>query len=75
MIVTVTRTGGFAGISRSGELDTTAVPDGDKVEQGMDKAGDAAKDKFGHEDQVDQAVEKGKGFVGGDQEEPPPPGQ
>ncbi|MBQ0928789.1 antitoxin [Saccharopolyspora endophytica] len=46
---------------------------GDKVEQGMDKAGDAAKNKFGHEDQVDQAVEKGKGFVGGDQEEPPPP--
>lgn len=45
----------------------------DKVDQGMDKAGDMAKEKFGHEEQVDQAVEKGKGFVGGDQEEPPPP--
>lgn len=35
MIVTVTRTGGFAGISRSGELDTAAVSDGDKVEQAV----------------------------------------
>ena len=46
---------------------------GDKVEQGMDKAGDMAKEKFGHEDQVDQAVEKGKGLFGGDEEQPPPP--
>ena len=45
----------------------------DKVDQGMDKAGDMAKDKFGHEEQVDQAVEKGKDYVGGDQEQPPPP--
>lgn len=45
----------------------------DKVDQGMDKAGDMAKKKFGHEEQVDQAVEKGKGYVGGEKEEPPPP--
>ena len=35
MIVTVTRTGGFAGLSRTGELDTAAVPDGDRVEQAV----------------------------------------
>ncbi|RRO15119.1 antitoxin [Saccharopolyspora rhizosphaerae] len=46
---------------------------GDKVEQGMDKAGDKAKEKYGHDEQVDQAVEKGKDYVGGDEEQPPPP--
>ena len=35
MIVTVTRTGGFAGMTRTGELDTAAVPDGRQVEQAI----------------------------------------
>lgn len=35
MIVTVTRTGGFAGMTRTGELDTAAVPDGRQVEQAV----------------------------------------
>ena len=35
MIVTVTRTGGFAGLTRTGELDTASVPDGDQVEQAV----------------------------------------
>ncbi|WP_344126298.1 antitoxin [Saccharopolyspora halophila] len=51
---------------------------GDKVGEGVDKAADAAKEKFGHEDKIDQAKEKGKEFLGagndqqesGQQEEP-----
>jgi antitoxin protein of toxin-antitoxin system len=31
---------------------------GDKIEQGVQKAGDFAKDKFGHEEQVDKVVGK-----------------
>jgi hypothetical protein len=31
---------------------------GDKIEQGVQKAGDFAKDKFGHEDKVDKVVGK-----------------
>lgn len=31
---------------------------GDKIEQGVQKAGDFAKDKFGHDDKVDKAVDK-----------------
>jgi len=35
---------------------------GDKVDEGMDKAGEMAKDKTGgqHDDKIDQGVEKGK---------------
>jgi hypothetical protein len=29
----------------------------DKVDEGLGKAGDAAGDKFGHEDQVDKATD------------------
>ncbi|MEV5537407.1 antitoxin [Saccharopolyspora shandongensis] len=43
---------------------------GDKIEQGLDKAAEAAKGKFGHEDQIDKAVEKGKEFLGGDDQGP-----
>lgn len=32
MIVTVTRTGGFAGLTTQGELDTAAQPDGEQLE-------------------------------------------
>ncbi|TDC92129.1 antitoxin [Saccharopolyspora aridisoli] len=58
-----------------GTLEDVGQEHGDKVEQGVDRAGDAAKQEFGHEQQVDQAVQKGKVFVAGDQEEPPPAGQ
>jgi Emfourin len=35
VIVTVTRSGGFAGLVRTAELDTAAAPDGDRVEQAV----------------------------------------
>jgi hypothetical protein len=31
---------------------------GDKIEQGVEKAGDLAKKRFGHDEQVDQVVDK-----------------
>ena len=31
---------------------------GDKIEQGVEKAGDFAKERFGHEEQVDGVVDK-----------------
>ncbi|MEV0698406.1 antitoxin [Saccharopolyspora sp. NPDC050389] len=40
---------------------------GDKIEQGLDKAAEAAKEKFGHEDQIDKAAEKGKEFLDGNE--------
>ena len=35
---------------------------GDKIDEGMDKAGDAAKEKTGgqHDDKIDSGVERGK---------------
>jgi hypothetical protein len=38
---------------------------GDKIDEGMDKAGDMAKEKTGgqHDDKIDQGVERGKGAV------------
>jgi len=39
----------------------------DQIEQGLQKAGDFAKQRFGHEEQVDKAVHKAKEFLGGDQ--------
>lgn len=36
---------------------------GDQVEAGIDKAADVAGQKFGHEEQIDNAAEKLKGFV------------
>jgi hypothetical protein len=54
----------------------------DKVDQALDKAGDAAKERFaGHDEQIDQAVDKLQEMTGaGDTteappEEPPPPPQ
>ena len=47
----------------------------DKVDQAIDKAGDAAKDKYGHGEQVDKATEFARGKTGeGDttQHQPPP---
>lgn len=37
----------------------------DQVGEGMDKVAEAAKDKFGHGDQVDQAKDKAKDFLSG----------
>jgi hypothetical protein len=31
---------------------------GDKIEEGVEKAGDFAKQKFGHESQIDSVVDK-----------------
>jgi hypothetical protein len=37
----------------------------DKVEEGLDKAGEQAKERFGHEDQVDSATEKAGEYLTG----------
>jgi hypothetical protein len=39
----------------------------DQVDQGLEKAGDAAGSRFGHEEQVDKLVDKGQGLTGSDQ--------
>jgi hypothetical protein len=41
--------------NKAGEL---ANKHGEKIEQGAEKAGDFAKKKFGHEEQVDGVVDK-----------------
>ena len=38
----------------------------DKVDQGLDKAGDAIGDKVGHQDQIDKAVDKAQDATGSD---------
>lgn len=58
----------------------------DKVDQALDKAGEAAKGRFaGHEGHIDAATGKAKGMTGGgdttqapppaEQQPPPPPPQ
>ncbi|MFD9891024.1 antitoxin [Amycolatopsis sp. NPDC059027] len=51
---------------------------GDKIEQGLDKAGEFAKSKFsGQADKIDGGVEKAKDFLGkfgGDKPDEQPPG-
>lgn len=37
---------------------------GEKIESALDKAADVAKGKSGHEEQIDEAVAKGKEFLG-----------
>lgn len=51
-----------------GDWKDKAQEHGDKISQGMDKIGEKAKEKFGHEDKIDQAMEKGKEMLGGGQE-------
>jgi hypothetical protein len=46
--------------NKAGEL---AEKHGDKIDEGVEKAGDFAKKKFGHEEQVDQAVDKIQGTL------------
>jgi hypothetical protein len=36
---------------------------GDKIEQGLDKASDVAKKRFGHDERIDRAVDKAKGYI------------
>lgn len=36
---------------------------GDKIEDGLDKASDFAKSKFGHGDQIDSVTGKAKDFI------------
>jgi hypothetical protein len=48
------------------DLKRMAEEHDDQIDAGMEKAGDAAGAKFGHEEQIDQAVEKGQGLIGGD---------
>lgn len=38
----------------------------DKVEGGIDKVSGFAKDRFGHEEKIDSATEKAKGYLGKD---------
>jgi hypothetical protein len=49
----------------------------DKVDQGLDKAGEAAKERFaGHEGQIDQGVDQLQQRTGeGDTTEAPPPAE
>jgi hypothetical protein len=46
--------------NKAGDL---AKKHGDKIEEGVEKAGDFAKKKYGHEEQVDQAVDKIQGTL------------
>jgi hypothetical protein len=36
---------------------------GEKIEEGVEKAGDFAKKKFGHDEQVDNVVDKIQGAI------------
>lgn len=45
----------------------TAGEHGDKVEGAMDKGAEAAKQRFGREEQIDAATEKGREFLNRDQ--------
>jgi hypothetical protein len=36
----------------------------DQVDQGLEKAGDAAGDRFGHEEQIDKGVDKAQDRTG-----------
>lgn len=49
------------------DIKNAASQHDDKVDAGLDKAGDAAKGKLdGHDDQIDKAVDKGQSATGGD---------
>ncbi len=43
----------------------------DKIESGLDKAADFLGDKFGHETQIDSAVDKIKDFIPGGEGDAP----
>lgn len=45
------------------DIKNKLVDEKDKVEQGLDKVGDAVKAKFGHDDQVDGGVDKANAYL------------
>ncbi|MFP5019999.1 antitoxin [Pseudonocardia phyllosphaerae] len=48
----------------------------DKVDQGINKAGEMAKEKYGYGEQIDKATEYAREHTGeGDTAAPPPPGE
>lgn len=50
-----------------GDLKNMADQHDDQVDKGLDKAGDAAKDRVsGHDDQIDKAVDKAQDATGND---------
>jgi len=46
---------------------------GDKIEQGVEKAGEFAKNKFGHDEQVDSVVDKVQDAIPGEHGRPGQP--
>lgn len=42
-----------------------AAEHSDQVEKGLDAAGDKAAERFGHDEQIDQAVDKAKDHIPG----------
>ena len=45
------------------DIKNKLVDEKDKVEQGLDKVGDAVKAKFGHDDQVDSGIDKANDYL------------
>jgi hypothetical protein len=41
----------------------------EQVDQGLEKAGDAAGSRVGHEEEIDKAVDKAQGLTGSDDQE------
>ena len=48
---------------------------GDKIEEGVEKAGEFAKTKFGHGEQIDQVIDKVKDLVPGEYGDDVPRGE
>jgi len=46
------------------DLKNLAEKHDDKLDKGLEQAGDAASSRFGHEEQIESAVKKGQGLVG-----------
>lgn len=49
--------------SLKGKAEELVKKHGDKIEDGAEKAGDAAGKKFGHEEQIDAVVDKLKDAI------------
>jgi hypothetical protein len=45
------------------DIKNKIVDEKDKVEQGLDKVGDAVKAKFGHDDHVDSGIDKANDYL------------
>jgi hypothetical protein len=46
-----------------GDIKNKLVDEKDKVEAALDKVGDAAKAKFGHDDQIDKGVNAANDYL------------